>query len=948
MIAGPLPWLVLAPLAVLTDLLTVVFVCHYRRQFHGTDVVFISILVCMVLNALVVPLVPALLDITHSEWNENLCHFFVWSALTLRLVHVSSLAMLSFHWSKILRTSSRRIKISTTTLVKIMTPVFWGVCTIIGLLPIIGAVPDRFKSNKDCLFLLSDLGLGFVIFMIVYVLTMICISLVCSFDSLALIHYAKKIAFIKYGAGRFYLPRKNDGLSENYTVHERYGQLNFAADLCRLVTIVTCFSVVANHLPYVVIEFLYMSIGTDRSLSEELVTWLPLMEALVLPYFLWFGSRRYKHAIIYIFKVHILRRNHDNEENPDSCTLQSFTRKIKDVHTLPRPVHLPNNLSSSGSTRVNSTKFQRGEGSPQNFNIQNKIKVNIEQTNRGDMYRNGGSLDSRSPRQFQRSGSSGSRSDQMKKKHLPSIFINETLNDSSPKRLNTGPNAGVVMVRAMSETESGSVHSMYYVSSDYHPDCLNTDSLPRSSSIEHANSAGNPQTVTDGRIHLNRYNSNSLPRMHHHGNGNAIGVLSSSFGSIPRKKPPKMGLRSNSGSSSSLYRTHSRSSSGNVYILGHSRSASGTIFRSSNITIPYIYEIQPGKERMVPRQSSERSESEGVAGQYCESDIDNVLECSSMRSEDIQSTSKPIEIPSVTYIERGHISPDKHRHSMSSRQNDLAFHRQKDKEQLSDENDSGCMANYTDDNFESFNVNKQSNAATNPTFRLSDTELDGFTTSELLSSKPYSYLSNLNKTKTHTPNFKSPWINLELPEERPSFLDREKSVEYAFFNNQLTTSSESTDVTPSPRFDENTDRGFEEALNASYNSRESLCSFNGAYVESVSECTDMGDFFDTHHSEDGNEFKTQAIVSRISPASLTDPFCEYQDSLPITKSKDCSENYTDFSENGNSRPISGPSPWPNSAKNSASVDLSFESDFSNERQVQDDGRPYQDIEAVYF
>lgn len=137
---------------------------------------------------------------------------------------------------------------------------------------------------------------------------------------------------------------------------------------------------------------------------------------------------------------------------------------------------------------------------------------------------------------------------------------------------------------------------------------------------------------------------------------------------------------------------------------------------------------------------------------------------------------------------------------------DLAFHRQKDKEQLSDENDSGCMANYTDDNFESFNVNKQSNAATNPTFRLSDTELDGFTTSELLSSKPYSYLSNLNKTKTHTPNFKSPWINLELPEERPSFLDREKSVEYAFFNNQLTTSSESTDVTPSPRFDENTDR----------------------------------------------------------------------------------------------------------------------------------------------
>lgn len=69
-----------------------------------------------------------------------------------------------------------------------------------------------------------------------------------------------------------------------------------------------------------------MSIGTDRSLSEELVTWLPLMEALVLPYFLWFGSRRYKHAISYIFKVHILRRNHDNEES--ELHLLSYTIDI--------------------------------------------------------------------------------------------------------------------------------------------------------------------------------------------------------------------------------------------------------------------------------------------------------------------------------------------------------------------------------------------------------------------------------------------------------------------------------------------------------------------------------------------------------------------------------------------------------------------------------------------
>lgn len=81
------------------------------------------------------------------------------------------------------------------------------------------------------------------------------------------------------------------------------------------------------------------------------------------------------------------------------------------------------------------------------------------------------------------------------------------------------------------------------------------------------------------------------------------------------------------------------------------------------------------------------------------------------------------------------------------------------------------------------------------------------------------------------------------------------------------------------RFDENIDWGFEEVLNVSYNSRESLCSFNGVYVEFVLECIDMGDFFDIYYSEDGNElkiqFKIQVIVFRILLVSFIDLFCEY-------------------------------------------------------------------------
>jgi hypothetical protein len=533
-------------------------------------------------------------------------------------------------------------------------------------------------------------------------------------------------------------------------------------------------------------------------------------------------------------------------------------------------------------------------------------------------------------RQFQRSGSSESRNEQKRKKNLPSIFISDTI-DNSPKRLNVEPQNAALMLRAKSETETASIHSMYYMSSDYHPDCLNTDSLPRNGGKGHKKSASNPTTITDGRVYGGRCDFNSLPRLY----GEPGVIYSGSLGSIPRKKPPKMGLRSNSGSSPSLHQAHSRSSSGNTYILGHSRSASGTIFKTSNTAIPYICEIQPSRDRMVPRQSSEQYYSEG---QYSENDIENVLDNCSIHSEEIQK--KPVEIHSVTFIERPQTFSDPGQTNRSSiRQSGKSYLYQKDNEHLSDENDSGCMANCTDEQYEyNLSVPEQSNSTATIASVVTDADpgLDGFTTSELLS-KPYSYLSS-NLYTVENRDFRSPWINTELSDSGPKFFDREKSVEYAFFNNEE-ISLDNTGVSASPRFDETTDRGFEEALNASYNSKESLCSCNGAYVESVSECTDMGEFFETHHCDDGNKFKTQAVISRISPASLTDPFCESDDPAFIQSKA------TDNKKDGNSNDSS---PWPAPAEHSKSVDFSFESDFSNERHGTDGSGIYQDTEAVYF
>ena len=47
---------------------------------------------------------------------------------------------------------------------------------------------------------------------------------------------------------------------------------------------------------------------------ETLTLWLIGLEALLLPHVLWFFSRRYRHALTYVWQVYLLRRKDVEEE----------------------------------------------------------------------------------------------------------------------------------------------------------------------------------------------------------------------------------------------------------------------------------------------------------------------------------------------------------------------------------------------------------------------------------------------------------------------------------------------------------------------------------------------------------------------------------------------------------------------------------------------------------
>ena len=236
--ASAVGWLVLSPIALLTNVIAIVIVCHYRTQFHGTDVAFISLFVSMAMHALLVIPIPAALALNDEGWlRSELCSFYVWLVLCVRMSELLATVIMNIHWMCVLRFTSGQEVYSSATVIKILVIVAWFAAVVTGLVPVTGpsfyTYYEETSSLKvvqgagagggllgvnsstaqyarvvrgECKFLPQGLGTSFVLFFILVTLAAVVISLVASADTLAVFRYMKRTAVDKYKAGRFYLP----------------------------------------------------------------------------------------------------------------------------------------------------------------------------------------------------------------------------------------------------------------------------------------------------------------------------------------------------------------------------------------------------------------------------------------------------------------------------------------------------------------------------------------------------------------------------------------------------------------------------------------------------------------------------------------------------------------------------------------------------------------------
>lgn len=249
--------LVVSPVAIVTNVVAIVAIVHYRSFFHGTDVVILSLLINFILKAFFLAPIPALLLLVDSwQWSFFLCGFYVWAGLCFRMCELLCLLCMSVHWMSLLRMESGKQIYTSTRVVRVVVIVSWFLAAVFGSLPILGARASDYFLRGVCYFLPFDLDFGYALFLAILSVFCVTMSLICTVDTVLLLKQMKKVAVVKYQAGRFYVPNSESAevakTSSPGSVHARYNELNFSEDLCKLVVFFIVATAVMNHLPFTV------------------------------------------------------------------------------------------------------------------------------------------------------------------------------------------------------------------------------------------------------------------------------------------------------------------------------------------------------------------------------------------------------------------------------------------------------------------------------------------------------------------------------------------------------------------------------------------------------------------------------------------------------------------------------------------------------------------------
>ncbi|XP_064643271.1 uncharacterized protein LOC135497361 [Lineus longissimus] len=339
-------WSCFTPIALVSCILALVALSHFRDIYRSLDILLLSFIASLFLQVLLLMPVFLVVIIEAIQWPVILCKFFIWCFVTTRMIAIITLISLSLDGVLMLRVPGRyRVYgIVRSRTVQAYVIASWVLACFTGLVPLIGWSKLDFVSNNVCHFLPYEIGPSFSIFLSVMEFTGIIMAMICLTDAYFCLKHAK--SSYHFSTSQMHQPQSSavlnsiDNSDKKSMILSALDFTKSALDSWAATVTVCVVSYAINHLPFMLISIAGAVAGDVMNHTSVTATilWLLLIEACVLPQFLWLVSVRYRHA--YYHEVIACLCSEKKKDQDEYCKVQLYHKRV--LLTGPYSLRKPN------------------------------------------------------------------------------------------------------------------------------------------------------------------------------------------------------------------------------------------------------------------------------------------------------------------------------------------------------------------------------------------------------------------------------------------------------------------------------------------------------------------------------------------------------------------------------------------------------------------------------
>ncbi|XP_053137434.1 probable G-protein coupled receptor 153 [Hemicordylus capensis] len=315
-------WLVCSGFSLLANAWGILSVSAKQKKWKPLEFLICTLAGTHILNTAIPITMYSVVQLRreHSdyEWNEGLCKVFVSTFYTLTLVTCFSVTSLSYHrmwmvrWPVNYRLSNTR-KQAVHTVMGI-----WMVSFILSTLPAVGwhDTTERFYA-ADCRFIVTEIGLGFGVCFLLLISGSVAMGAICV--GISLFQAFSIQAGHNVDKNKFNVPTivVEDAQGKRRSSIDGSEPVKTSLQITYLITGIVFIYDFLMGLPILVVSFASLKSDVAYDWMVLCVLWCSVVQALLLPLFLW-ACDRYRADIKSIWEKCVAIMSNDDTEDENS------------------------------------------------------------------------------------------------------------------------------------------------------------------------------------------------------------------------------------------------------------------------------------------------------------------------------------------------------------------------------------------------------------------------------------------------------------------------------------------------------------------------------------------------------------------------------------------------------------------------------------------------------